>query len=68
MDQEIKEALIERWLYDDGFRHMLRKDPEGWIERLGVSLSEEEKTALRKVDWSLSDEELSQKCSKTFFI
>jgi hypothetical protein len=40
------------------------QDPEGTAERSGFALDEENRQALRGIDWSGSDEELQQRVSK----
>ena len=64
MGRETMEALMERWTSDSDFRAGLRTDLEGTIRAAGLELSEQEMTALKSVDWSLSDEELGNRASK----
>ncbi len=56
--------LMERWTNDPAFRTSLRDDPEGAVRASGISLSEDEMAALRHMDWSASDEELTSRVSK----
>ena len=42
----------------------MRLDPEGTAERFGMQLTEEDRQALRRIDWSLPDEELTERASK----
>jgi hypothetical protein len=42
----------------------MRKDPEGAAERSGLQLDDEDRQALRSIDWSGSDEELKERVSK----
>jgi len=63
MSRESIETLVERWMEDLTFRAKLRSDPEGTIRALGLELSDEEWAAVNKVDWSLSDEELTARAS-----
>ena len=39
-------------------------DPEGAAERSGYQLDDEDKQALRSMDWSGSDEQLTDRVSK----
>lgn len=64
MSKEMVKELIERWVNDPNFRSDIRKDPEGAIKSTGKSLTDEEITSLKKVDWSLTDEELKARISK----
>ena len=63
MSRESVEMLVERWMEDASFRSALRKDPEGTIRGTGLELSTEEWAAVRNIDWSLSDEELTSRRS-----
>jgi hypothetical protein len=65
MSREAIEALMDRWMDDPAFRAAVREDPEGAVRASGVELSEDEWAAIRALDWSLSDEELSSRASKT---
>lgn len=58
MSRESIERLIDRWMNDMEFREQLRADPEGAVRATGEELSEDEWEALRKVDWTLSDDDL----------
>jgi hypothetical protein len=42
----------------------MRRDPVGTAEGSGLSLDEEDKQALRSIDWSGSDEQLKERVSK----
>ncbi len=50
--------ILERWVEDEAFRGKLRADPEGAAREVGADLTEEDREALRGIDWSLPDEEL----------
>ena len=63
-NQEAMSQLAERFMNDTDFREQMRQDPEGAAERSGYQLDDEDKQALKSVDWSSSDEELSQRVSK----
>ena len=64
MSQSGVEILLDRWESDTAFRAALRRDPEEAVKASGVSLSQDEWTALRAIDWSQSDEALSSRASK----
>jgi len=49
---------------DPGFRQELRADPEAAVRRTGAELDAEEWAALRSIDWSTSDEELTARANK----
>ncbi len=61
---ESMQQLADRFMNDAGFREEMRRDPEGAAERSGLQLDEEDKQALRSIDWSGSDEELKERVSK----
>jgi len=63
-NQETMQQLADRFMNDAQFREEMRQDPEGAAERSGYRLDEEDKQALRSVDWSGSDEGLNQRVSK----
>jgi len=65
MKRELVEGLVERWTADADFRAAVRKDPEGAIRAAGLELSDAEWAAVRNFDWSVSDEELLARVSKT---
>jgi hypothetical protein len=65
MSREGLLQLVDRWVNEPAFRAELRADPEAAVRNSGVELSEQEMSALRNVDWSLSDEELESRVSKT---
>jgi hypothetical protein len=44
----------------------MKQDPEGAAQREGFALDEEDRQALKSVDWSGSDEQLNQRVSKRF--
>jgi hypothetical protein len=64
MATEHIDQIIDRWMNDTAFRSSLRADPQSTIRGMGISLSDEEQTALRSIDWSLSDDALSERISK----
>ncbi len=61
---ESMQQLADRFVNDANFRDEMRQDPEGAAERSGLALDEEDKQALRSIDWSGSDEELHERVSK----
>ena len=63
-NQEAMQQLTDRFMNDADFREEMKQDPEGAAERSGYQLDEEDKQALRSVDWSGSDEELKERVSK----
>ncbi len=66
MSYESVGKLIDRWINDPQFRSEFRKDPDGTIKKAGVDLSKEERVALKKIDWKVSDEELRTRVSQAF--
>ena len=61
---ESMQRLADRFINDAQFREEMKQDPEGAAERSGLQLDEEDKQALRSIDWSGSDEELKERVSK----
>ena len=61
---ESMQQLTDRFINDAQFREEMRRDPEGAAERSGLQLDDEDKQALRSIDWSGSDEELMERVSK----
>ena len=66
-NQEAMSQLAERFMNDADFREQMRQDPEGAAELSGLPLDEEDKQALRSVDWSGSDEQLKERVSKAIY-
>jgi hypothetical protein len=60
------QQLTDRFMNDADFREQMQQDPEGAAERSGYQLDEEDRQALRSVDWSGSDEELKERVSKGY--
>jgi len=58
MSRAAVETLIDRWMNEPEFRAALRKDADAAVRASGVELTSEEWDALRRIDWTLSDEEL----------
>jgi hypothetical protein len=63
-NQEAMSQLADRFMNDADFREQMRQDPEGAAERSGLQLDEEDRQALKSIDWSGSDEELKERVSK----
>ena len=63
-NQEAMQQLAERFMNNQEFREEMRRDPEGAAERSGFQLDDEDKQALKSMDWSVSDEELKERVSK----
>jgi hypothetical protein len=61
---ESMQQLTDRFMNDADFREEMRRDPEGAAERSGLALDDEDKQALRSIDWSGSNEELKERVSK----
>jgi hypothetical protein len=56
--------LADKFMEDPQFREQMKQDPEGAAERSGLQLDDEDRQALRSMDWSGSDEELKERVSK----
>ena len=63
-NQEAMQQLADRFMNDADFREKMKQDPEGAAERSGLQLDEEDKQALKSIDWSVSDEKLKERVSK----
>ena len=63
---ESMQQLADRFMEDAAFREEMKQDPEGAAERSGYELDEEDRQALRSVDWSGSDQELKERVSKAY--
>ncbi len=64
MSQEAVATLIDRWTNEPGFKDEFRSDPHGTIVSHGIALTPEEEEAVKRMDWTGSDEELGQRVSK----
>jgi hypothetical protein len=62
---ESMQQLADRFMNDANFRDEMRQDPEGAADRSGLPLDAEDKQALRSMDWSGSDEQLTERLSKS---
>jgi hypothetical protein len=65
-NQEAMQQLADRFMNNADFRERMRQDPEGAAEHSGLQLDEEDRQALKSVDWSGSDEELNDRVSKLY--
>jgi hypothetical protein len=63
MSRQAIETLVEKWMEDTSFRSAVRTDPEAAIRGTGLELTADEWAAVRNIDWSLTDEELSARRS-----
>jgi hypothetical protein len=61
------EQIMERYTQDPAFKAQLRADPEAAAKAAGIALDDEDRQALRGLDFSLSDEQLQQRVSKGHF-
>lgn len=61
---ESMQQLAERFMNDAQFREEMKQDPEGAAERSGYHLDDEDKQALRGMDWRGTDEALNDRVSK----
>ena len=66
MSYQAMGQLIDKWMTDGEFRKNLRQDPAGTIKKCGLTLSAEDWTALKQIDWSQSDEQLKSRINKAF--
>ncbi len=65
-NQEAMQQLAGRFMEDAGFREEMRRDPEAAAENSGFRLDEEDRQALKSMDWGGSDEQLNERLSKAF--
>jgi hypothetical protein len=61
---ESMQQLADRFMNDADFREQMQQDPEGAAERSGFALDDEDRQALRSMDWSGTDQELKERVSK----
>jgi hypothetical protein len=64
MSKEAVAALIDHWTNEPGFKDKFRADPFETIVSHGIDMTPEEETAVKRMDWSGSDEELVQRINK----
>ena len=65
-NQEAMQQLADRFMNDTQFREEMKQDPEGAANRAGYQLDDEDRQALRSIDWSGSDEALNERVSKYY--
>jgi hypothetical protein len=58
------DTLIDRWINEPGFKESFLDDPDGTLERAGLTLGEEDWAAVRTIVSGLGDEELTARLSK----
>jgi hypothetical protein len=63
--RQLIEQLTDRFINDPEFRQQMRLDPVGTAERFGIELDEEDRQALLSIDWTLPDEQLIERTSKS---
>jgi hypothetical protein len=63
---ESMQRLADRFMNDAQFREQMRRDPEGAARSEGLELDDEDRQALRSIDWNLPDEQLNERVSKKF--
>ena len=63
---ESMQQLADRFMNDAQFREQMRQNPEGAADSSGLPLDEEDRQALRSIDWSGSDEALNDRVSKYY--
>ena len=61
---EAMQQLADRFMNDPEFRERMRRDPEGAAESQGLELDDEDRQALKSVDWGQPDERLKERVSK----
>ena len=63
---ESMQQLADRFMNDTEFREQMKQDPEEAAQRSGLQLDEEDKQALKGIDWSGTDEQLNERVSKVY--
>lgn len=63
--RQLIEQLTDRFLNDPEFRQQMRLDPVGTAENFGMELDEEDRQALLSIDWTLPDEQLTERVGKS---
>jgi hypothetical protein len=58
------DQVVDRVRNDPAFRDEMRSDPEGTIQRANVTLTEDERHRLQRIDWNLPDEHLEEQLRK----
>ncbi len=63
--RQLVEQLTDRFLNDPEFREQMQLDPVGTAERVfGLKLTEEDRQGLLKIDWTLPDQQLTERVNK----
>lgn len=57
-------TLVDKWINDANFRTDIRKDPEGTVKKLNVTLDADELAAFKAINWSESDDALTARVNK----
>lgn len=65
-NQEAMQQLADKFVNDPEFREQMKQDPEGTADSTGLQLDEEDKQALRSIDWGQSDQRLQERVSKAY--
>jgi len=58
------EQIMERYTQDPAFKAQLQADPEAAAQAAGLTLTDDDRAALRGLDFSLTDEQLQRRVSK----
>jgi len=58
MSREAIEEMVDRWMNDLEFRQAVQRDAEAAVRAAGFELDADEWSALKAIDWNMSDEEL----------
>jgi hypothetical protein len=62
------QQLADKFMNDASFREEMKHDPQGAAERSGLPLDDEDKQALKSIDWGGSDEQLKERVSKAMAV
>ncbi len=66
MSSTALDQIMDRYTSDPAFKAQLQADPEAAAKSAGITLTDEDRQALRGLDFSLSDQELQQRVSNGF--
>jgi len=58
------DQIMERYTTDPAFKAQLKADPEAAAKAAGIALNDEDRAALRGLDFTLTDEQLQRRVSK----
>lgn len=56
--------VVDLWMNNPEFRKKFRQNPDDCVRSSGLTLSADEWTSLKKIDWTLSDEDLKTRINK----